>query len=421
MLRTVCLFVVVLPAALSACAHHATFHGTVASPGRVPADERLAAREEWSPQLPDQTAVLPPACPGADGGLYRSLTERECQCLAAANAAVPALLQMENWLSAAADSRCLCTQGEAGSLQRRLRRLREFQLRNEAAKEALLRYYDLAEAEAARYAACRSLDVIDRTIQDVEQLAEQGVLLNGTVEELRRRQLEVQQQLADLVVTIDGLNRAIYYRLGLGDRQPYALWPDLGLELHPQAPPLEDVLATGMTMRAELNILRIMRAELIDENLPIARGILQQADPSLGITPGKQSHLCKLLGLHEDDELAIRDGQLLRLLREREEQISAEIQAQLTALEVRAQQVLLASTQVDNAKRVLDDLIELRRVGRGMPLDISQAELRVFQQEHELMNRFLAWKRAQVELAASLGVLAAECGFDVTKIGCCCQ
>lgn len=419
MLRAVCLFVAVLLAGLSACAHHATQHGTVASPGRVPAEQRLIAREEWSVQLPDQPPVLPPACPGADGVLYRALTERECQCLAVANATVPALLQMENWISATADARCLCTQGDAGSLQRRLRRLREVQLRNESAKEALLRYYDLAEAEAARYAACRSLEVIDRTLHDVEQLADQGVLLNGTVQELRSRRLELQQQLADLVVTVDGLNRALYYRLGLGDQQPYAIWPDLGLELQPQVPPVAEVLATGLSMRAELGILRVMRAELSDETLPIARGVLQQADPTLGIAPGKQSQLCKLIGLHDEDELAIRDGQLRRLLREREEQISAEIQAHLTALEVRAQQVLLAAKQVDEAKRTLDDLNELRRLGRGMPLDVSQAELRVFQLEQEQMKRFLAWKRAQVELAAALGVLAAECGYDVTKVHCC--
>ena len=419
MLRIACVCVAVLPAALSACAHHATPHGTVASPGRVVPEERLAPRQEWALELPDQPAMLPPPCPEADGEAYRALTERECQCLAAANAAVPALLQMENWLSATADSRCLCTQGEAGSLQRRLRRLREIQLRNEAAKEALLRYYDLAEAEAARYAACRSLEVINRTMADVEQLADQGVLLNGTVKELRARRLELQQQLADLVVTVDGLNRTIYYRLGLGDRQPYTIWPDIGLELRPQVPPVQEALTTGLTMRAELNILRVLRAELSDENLPIARGVLQQADPALGIVPGKQSHICKLLGLHDEDELAIRDGQLLRLLREREEQIAAEIQAQLTALEIRGQQVLLATRQVEYAQHTLDDLIELRRLGRGMPLDISQAELRVFQQEQEQMKRFLAWKRAQVELAASLGVLAAECGFDVTKGGCC--
>lgn len=419
MLRIVCAYVAVLLAALSACAHHATPHGTAASPGRVGAEERLAPPQEWSLELPDQPAMLPPPCPEADGVAYRALTDRECQCLAAANASVPALLQMENWLSASTDSRCLCTQGEAGSLQRRLRRLREFQLRNEAAKEALLRYYDLAEAEAARYAACRSLEVIDRTVADVEQLADQGVLLNGTVQELRRRRLELQQQLADLVVTVDGLNRTIYYKLGLGDRQPYAIWPDLNLELNPQVPPVQEALATGLTMRAELNIVRVLRAELDTENLPIARGVLQQADPALGIEPGKRSHLCKLLGLHDEDELAIRDGQLLRLLREREEQIAAEIRAHLTALEIRGQQVLLATRQVEYAKHTLDDLIELRRAGRGMPLDISQAKLRVFQEEHEQINRFLAWKRAQVELAAALGVLAAECGYDVTKYGCC--
>src|SRR5690606_32419311 len=201
--------------------------------------------------------------------------------------------------------------------------------------------------------------------------------------------------------------------------QPYAIWPDLNLELNPQVPPVQEALATGLTMRAELNIVRVLRAELDTENLPIARGVLQQADPALGIEPGKRSHLCKLLGLHDEDELAIRDGQLLRLLREREEQIAAEIRAHLTALEIRGQQVLLATRQVEYAKHTLDDLIELRRAGRGMPLDISQAELRVFQEEHEQINRFLAWKRAQVELAAALGVLAAECGYDVTKYGCC--
>ena len=421
MLRTVRLFVAVLPAALSACAHHATQHGSAPSPGRMAAVERLTDRAEWYPQLPHQEATLPPACPDGDSAPCRMLTEQECKCLAASNASVPALLQMENWLSASADSRCMCTQGEPGMLQRRLRRLREIQLRNEAAKEALLRYYDLAEAEAGRFAACRSLALIERTIADVEQLADQGLLLNGTAQELRRRRLELQQQLAGIVVTADSLNRTLYYQLGLGDRQPFAIWPQLDLHLQVEVPPIDEAVATGLTMRAELNILRILRAELSGDTLPIARGVLQQTDPALGIQPGKQSHICKLLNLHEEDELAIRDGQLRRLIQEREEQTSAEIQGYLTAVEVRAQQVLLAQTQVELAQQTVEDLQELQRLGRGTPLEASQAELRLYQLELEQISRFLAWKRARVELAAALGVLAAECGYDVSQVGCCCH
>ena len=164
----------------------------------------------------------------------------------------------------------------------------------------------------------------------------------------------------------------------------------------------------------------MLRSELSPENLPIVRGVLQQSDPSLGVPPGKQSRICKLLKLNRDDELATRDGQLLRLIREQQEQISAEIQGHLSALEIRAQQALLARAQVEFAQQTFENLLELQRLGRGMPLETSQAELRLLELQQTRMARFLAWKRAQVELAAAQGVLAMECGYDVHAVGCCC-
>ncbi len=408
--------IAVLLAALSGCAQHG--HGTVHGPGRTQADARLVNRYAPELNLPPQTAVLPAAC--AADGPYLELTERECQCLAAANSSDAALLQMENALSARADSRACCTQGEPGALHRRLRRLRETQVRNEAARDALLRYYELAEAESGRQTICRSLAVVESTIADLDRLASDGVVLDGTALELRRRRLELLQEQASLVVTIDNLNRALYYQLGYGDRQPRPIWPAVDLTIDPAPIDVEAAVGAALSQRAELQILRVTRAENSPENLVIVRGVLQQADPSLGVPPGKQSQLCKLLKLHQDDELATRDGQLARLIQEHQEQISSQVQGHVTATEVRAQQTLLARTQVEQSEQTLRNLEELRKLGRITPLDPRQAELQLLDLRQQLVARCLAWKRARAELLAAQGVLAMECGYGYHAPGCKC-
>ncbi len=410
---------VVLLAAASGCAHHG--HGAVHGPGRAETEMRLVGRSAQNLVLPAQAALLPAACPREGDGPYRELTEKECQCLAAANASVAALLRMENALSARADSRSCCTQGEPGSLHRRLRSLREVQIRNEAAREALLRYYDLVEAESGRQTTCRSLTIIETTLQDLDRMAADGVLLDGTAQELRRRRLELQQQQAEIVVTIDGLNRTLYYLLGMGDMQPHPIWPTIDLTIDPLPLSVEQGVSLALSQRAELQILRVTRAENSEENLPIVRSVLQQSDPSLGVPPGKQSWLCKLLKLNQDDELATRDGQLSRLILENQEQISSQVQGFVTSANVRAQQTLLAQTQVEHSEQTLQNIRQLRALGRGDPLAPQQTELQVLQLRQSLFARYLAWKRARVELAAAEGLLALECGYGYHAHGCKCH
>ena len=412
-------YVAVLLAALSGCAHHG--HGTVHGPGRTHAETRLVGRYLQEPQLPADPPALPAACPADGSGPYLELTEKECQCLAAANAPVAALLQMENGLSARADDRYCCTQGEPGSLQRRLRRWRELQVRNEAARDALLKFYDLIEAESGRQSVCQSLSVIETTIADLDALANDDVLLDGTAQELSRRKLDLKQKQADLVLTIDGLNRALYYSLGYGDRQPQAIWPAYNLALDPVPVDVEASVGLAISQRSELQVLRITRSENSPENLPIVRGVIQQFDPSLGVPPGKQSRLCKLLKLNQDDELATRDGQLARMILEHQEQISSQVQGYATMADVRAQQVLLAQQQVEQADLTYRNLEELRRIGRGTPLDPRQALLQLLELKQNLLSRYLDWKRARVQLAAAQGLLAMECGYGYHAPGCHCK
>jgi hypothetical protein len=354
--------------------------------------------------------VLTDDRPPSPAPLYQRLDAPRCQCLAAAHAPLANLLEGEQRIYACQAQRhthSAC----AGQLRAQILAYGAHDERNRAAASALRAFYQLAEAEAGRAALADALTEVDLSIDALDQIRGEGLMINIEPGTLRRQRLALVQQQAEVDSTISQLNVRLRSLLGLTG-PPAALWPeaDLRVTVEPLDPDVE--AAEGLAARPDLGALRLLTRCCSLDTLATIRAALAQVSPSLGGALPKA--ILDVLGGDpcRDAELANRCRQLRMLLTEREQQADAEIRQAVTAVEAALEQIGVAKDLVASWRKRVEQLESMRIDGPpNIPFELRSAKVELFRAESDLIHSVVAWRIARVDLLAAKGVLAGECGF----------
>ncbi len=365
--------------------------------------------------------VLPvPSTMAPATAAYRSLTHANCQCLAA--------LMSPGGNQIAGEKNAVQAQGTEDPeelacmtwLRRSLLDYAEVGARDQSAAQALSRYYRLARIE-------HRLDVMHESIVQTRQAQEtldklidrglEAVTDDGT---LLRQYWELESQREEADLERRELNVLLRHDLAVDPMEgPWLFWPDTPLAVDPAPIDVETAIATGLSQRAELGLLRVLLAHLTPETLPVARATLGSANALLGLQPPTACGACIAQLLHcgtcdscaEVAEVAARRRQLQQQLADREQAVISEVRQAAAESEARLAQVLYAREALASWQRRVAELEERIATGDATFLDVSAARLEILRAKDQLVTAVVGWHLAQVQLSYAQGLLAAECGF----------
>jgi len=338
-------------------------------------------------------------------GTYRSLTEHDCQCLAAQASSMASALEQEQQLVASHGLR------RRANLQEAILQTAALEARNKDAGTALELFYRLAEAEAKRDLLDLSLKQINEAVASGERLKQQGLKVPAEFEEFQKQQLELQADSVRLDAGIERLNRNLAKMLGLKmDAEKQRLWPTADFYPSGPVPPTEQALAVGMENRPELLLVRRMRDETNRANLAAARKLLAGSNVLLGLNGS--GPLAKVKAVLCANEAGVRQEQLDQLARQRETEVSDEIRQALADMRTQIQLVALTSARTARAESKLKEVEAKRAKGTLSAIDVVPVRLAQLKARGELAEAVMAWHIARTKLRQAQGLLAAECGFE---------
>ena len=357
-----------------------------------------------SPEIADQ------ALAGETASAYRQLQPEPCQCLAAANSTLGNLFYSESRRIVAANSNDDCRISPAAAVQSSILGFQAIEERNESSATALELFYLLAQSEANRDSLGESLSEIERAIENLDQLRARGLESGISQSTLFGEKTNLLVQQTELELSVRRLNGQLQVLLGSED--PLPIWPEADLKV--TAPvDVEQAVSNGLAMRADLGMLRMLKASLDEDTLSAVRSGFQSIDALLG---NSSTGRCAIGGLShrgsDADEVETRRRQLTNFLRDRELIVSEEIREAVYILDTRLLQIALAKQKRDTLQARLGLLKEKRSTGQVTASDVTQAQLDAIQAESELVHQVVAWKIAEVKLKRAQGLLAWECGYD---------
>jgi outer membrane protein TolC len=354
-------------------------------------------------------ADVRPAASAAQPGV--SLDIDQCRCLAARNSAPVRLIAQELQLVEINARRTWCGDPHASSVHRRLLLYRAELRANESAAAALDLFFRLSAAEQIAVLLKLAVPQFDQARADMQTLRRQGLVGAQDTTELDRHriQLDEQQRLLDESSVQAGAQ--LRYLLGMDPVHGPPIHPVVGGTHVPVPIDVDRAVATGLTMRPDLNLLRMLIHELDPKTLPFASGVLQQVDGSLGVpSPGAHSLALPLLkSSHDDAALEVRRSQLVALLQEREQAKAAEIRRAVEDVETVVRQMQLAERTIRTWQERLKDLDQRLKEGTGTPLDISTAKLRLLEARTTLVKHAAEARIAEIRLHEAQGILATGC------------
>jgi hypothetical protein len=349
---------------------------------------------------------------------YLKCRAEECQCRAAASAAVADLLDAERQLATTGAAANCGKKAQAYAVAADLLALRAADERNRTAALALEAFYHLADAESARDSLRNSLAETQRSLDNFEQIKARGLHLDTDDRQLRQQQRELLDRQAELELSTAQINWQLKLLLGVDPRDPTPIWPEVDLTVVAQGADAESAVATGLTTRADLAILRLLVTTLDVETLPAARSALQQVDASLGSQGSQLRAVQELLHPAQSDrEVDVRRCQLQRLLSERERMAIQQILAAAATVDTNLRQIAIAKDACHQRRQRLEQLDEKRSAGSVTPLERAAAQLEMIRADRDLIHQVVEWRIAQVKLKEAQGSLAVECGCGVCGNG----
>jgi len=373
---------------------------------------KLIERGKISPDVSELIPSDSDVPPAGDSSLYRAVDEDECKCLAATNAPLANLVDLEGELAICAASGHGRSKGYAACIQRELLAYRAAAQRNRAAADALELFFHLAEAEHNRDSLSRSLEEMERMRDNVARLKSLGMETGIDESELYRRQTALLDREATLLLSIEKINGQLKQCLGLDVEDATPIWPSAELKVVAQKIDIDDAVAQAMVMRPDLGALQLITENLDGNTLPAARSTLRAMDTLLGLSSSKLPAICMLLCGSHDTEWATRQDQLNRLYIDQQRAVAAEVRRAVLTVKTRLRQVTLAKEQLDNQQKRLKDRQALWGDEDVTPFEIAEARLSVIQAQSDLVHQVVAWKIACAKLKEAQGLLAFECGFS---------
>ena len=297
------------------------------------------------------------------------LTAAECACLAASRCQLAAVMEKE-----AANTR-----RELGRHRRRgpsellpgILLDRAAEERNNAAQQALVAYYQLADIHLQSVVLAESYQELDSVQQTVRGLIDAGIPLDTDTSDLDRRRTELDRQNVELDVNETRLTAHVKTLIDEDPYSPEAIETNCSVEPRAVGYSLPEAMEIARQNDFELKSINKMLHYGTTEDLDVARGLLQVASPLLGQAPVPLGFFAKLrLALGHDDneamELRVRKQQLRELYQVRQKQLDLEVANGVISVQQHLLEVGLAKDLFqswDNRVQTLASQRELQRDG----------------------------------------------------------
>ncbi len=343
----------------------------------------------------------------AAGKPYRTLTAKDCQCLAAKASRLATALEQEAKLVGGKHA------GRRGaSLQQAVLETAALEARNKDAGTALDLFYRLAEAEAKRDLLDASLAQVRDAVARGDKLKQQGLRVPAEFADFKKQELELQADSIRLDAGIQTLNRLLAKALdmkGFPEHERFA--PAGDFQMFSLADDVDANVGLGLQTRPELQMLRRARDETSPTNLAAARKLLAAGNGLLGMNGS--SSLAKLRSVLCANETAVRREQLDQYSSQREDEIAGDIRQAMQDLRTETQLVGVARQRAANAQARLKEQEDKQAKGTISVVDVANARLIALKARGDLIHEVMAWHIARVKLKEAQGLLAAECGYDI--------
>jgi outer membrane protein TolC len=346
--------------------------------------------------------------------VYRGLSAEECQCLAVRNAEAANVLQEASQGQRHNANHPLgASRSERRDLYESVTGYAAEELRNRRAGDALEAYYRLAEAEGRADLLREALTELQSVIDRAVDLQKRGVLSPEAAEAAHRKWAESRGDQVELDVRIDLLNGQLKGMDNLaGDvEQPdYRIWPTDPLLVTGDDPDPASCVAEGLARRPDLNLLRVLGAELNARTLPVATQALSTVSTLLGGPAGGCKWLtdlaAHLLPCLKNGAVETARVQVDELLQARERQAAQEIASAARLVAARRVQAQLASLRAELAGRKVKDLEERLNKGENVRTELTTARLDAIKDRGDQVHAAADFMVACTRLKQAMGLLA---------------
>ncbi len=278
-------------------------------------------------------------------------------------------------------------------------------LREEVASKALKLHFGLAATYQVESLLNRTREELDRQLQVQERLIEQGISVPDSLQIERLRHAWV-----DKLIANDSARKQIRIQLAsLIDPQIACNYIPIYVEsLDPSDIDVCEYIATAMQCREDLVLLTRLRSQVSEKNL--------EAWDSLGgflsgspVAPTQQPWLVRklrktILRGEVDQAIQNRTCWLETLLAERKRQIVAEVEV---AYEAKKSAALRWANQRELLHQWDLRIEQLEKLGEALQGNLAaqmEARLNRLSEEGPLIERWLDWQQAQVDLLEAANV-----------------
>jgi outer membrane protein TolC len=343
--------------------------------------------------------------------VYRALSAEECQCLAVRNAYAANILEEAGQGRRPNANPPVSCVSERRSLYETVTRYGADEVRNKTAGDALEAYYRLAEAERRADLLRDALAELQAAIDRARDLQKRGVLGPEAAEAAVRKWAESRGDQVELAYRTDQLNGDLKAadNLACGIEPDYRIWPTDPLLVTGQDPDPRRCVAEGLAHRAELNMLRAVKAALDGRTLAVVNQALSTVSPLLGGPAGG----CKCLKDLTDILPCLKNGaletarrQLDTLLQGRERQAVQEITTAARLVAARRVEAELVSLRAQLAARKVKDLKERLNKGENVRTELTTARLEALKDRSDQVHAAADFMVACARLKQAMGILA---------------
>ncbi len=403
-----------LAAVLAGCACPCAKCGVPRTP-RAPCVHDLCDCQGPPPDIASEIPVTGELLPlPAPTETYQLLDVVTCQCNAATNNPVANMVELErHWAQVIIQCDTKAVQ-ENYCLDRDLLSLHACQIRNDSAAAALTAFYQLAGLEAQHHYLDHALGESERTLSRVENMREAGIELPDGIDRttVLKQINQMEDQLTQMEYLRLQLNGQLQKLIGCPLNEHAFYWPEI--DWHPQMNPVdaELELAVGLQNRQDLRGLELLLCNLEKVKLPVARGVLQYADSTLGSVEPRDGIVHTLRCFHcYEHEVPVRCRQLAMFYDDTESKATAEIKNAVYKIGLQQHRVVIAQQTLLDFRDRLIELTKTRDVEDVAIFQISGLRVEIDEAELKLIEQVVGLKLAQVELKKAQGMLANECGF----------
>ena len=353
---------------------------------------------------------------------YAALSASECLCRAARASAVANLLKEERLASGSIAKTRVGGAHSGDRTQQRVLRAAEEEARDRSAAAALEIFYHIAELEGQLDLAKRGEKEIDQALAKLEKVREQGLPAMAGDAELKQQQADSRGKRLEILHALATLNARLARLLDtrLHERID-GFWPEDTWKVTAEAVNAETSAARANERRADLKLLKNLDGALDGESLSSARQVLGRVDRLAGMAT-RISPVALLVDsmAHRrggvDKEVVHRRRQIRQYRAVHEREVGAEVRQAAMTVDGKLEEVSVRRENVRAWRRRIGQLEAQNTAGKANFLEITQARLKTWQAESDLLSAVVAWKIARVQLRVSEGGFSASCGAQSTSV-----